>query len=182
MTNHPLTFLFTDIQNSTPLWEQFPDEMQQAASLHDSLIRTIIEQHQGRVVKTTGDGFHAVFESPSDAIAAALASQQEIITVTWPEDIRTLKVRMGLHTGESQERDGDYYGPAVNRAARVMGIGHGGQILISEVSTMLVRDSLPQDATLLDLGQYRLKGLTAPEQIYQLCHPALQPDFARLSS
>jgi predicted ATPase/class 3 adenylate cyclase len=182
MTHHPLTFLFTDLENSTPLWEQFPAEMRLASAKHDEIMRKAIEAHQGRVVKTTGDGFHAVFESPSDAVTAALVCQQAIIAETWSEDIGTLKVRMGLHTGESQEREGDYYGPAVNRAARVMGIGHGGQILISEVSAMLARDSLPQDATMLDLGQYRLKGLTAPEQIYQLCHPALQLDFPALIS
>ena len=97
----PLTFLFTDLENSTPLWEQFPEEMQQASARHDALIRGIIEQHQGRVVKTTGDGFHAVFESPSDGVAAALAGQQAITVEPWPEATGPLKVRMGLHTGKA---------------------------------------------------------------------------------
>jgi class 3 adenylate cyclase len=79
---HPLTFLFTDLENSTPLWEQFPDEMQLAVTRHDTLIRTVIEQHRGRVVKTTGDGFHAVFESASDGVTAALISQQTIAAET----------------------------------------------------------------------------------------------------
>jgi predicted ATPase/class 3 adenylate cyclase len=182
MSHHPLTFLFTDLENSSRLWEQFPDEMRNALARHDMLLKKTIETHGGCIVKTTGDGLHAIFESPSDAVTAALDSQQAIIKETWSENVGTLKVRMGLHTGESQERDGDYYGPAVNRAARVMGIGHGGQILISEVTSMLIRDSLPQDASLLDLGQYRLKGLTAPEQIFQLYHPALQLDFPPLTS
>ena len=182
MTHHPLTFLFTDLEGSTRLWEQFPAEMRQASARHDALMREIIEQHRGRVVKTTGDGFHVAFESPSDGVAAALAGQQAITAEPWPEATGPLKVRMGLHTGESQAREGDYYGAEVNRAARVMGIGHGGQILVSEVTAMLIRDSLLHGVALADLGQHRLKGLTAPEQIFQLCHPALTAEFPPLTS
>ncbi len=182
MTHHPLTFLFTDIENSTPLWEQFPDEMQQSSARHDAVMREIIEIHQGRVVKTTGDGFHAVFEAPSDGVAAALAGQKALSAETWSPASGPLKIRMGLHTGESQSRDGDYYGPEVNRAARVMGLGHGGQVLISEVTAALTRKSLPPDCTLADLGQHRLKGIAAPEQIFQLCHPDLIPEFPPLKS
>ena len=187
MTHHVtpkgiLTFLCPDLAGSTPLWEKFPDEMRQASARHDALIRAILEQHRGRVVKTTGDGFHAVFESPSDGVAAALAGQQAITAEPWPEATGPLNVRMGLHTGESQEREGDYYGSEVNRAARVMGIGHGGQVLISEVTATLIRASLPHDATLLVLGQHRLTGLTAPEQIFQLCHPALPAEYPPLTS
>ena len=182
MTHHPLTFLFIDLENSTPLWENFPEEMRTASARHDALMRASIEQHRGRVVKTTGDGFHAVFESPSDGVAAALAGQQAITAEPWPETLGSFKVRMGLHTGESQEREGDYYGAEVNRAARVMGIGHGGQVLISEVTAVLVRAALPDKATLTNLGQHRLKGLTAPEQIFQLCHPDLPAEFPLLTS
>lgn len=182
MTHNPLTFLFTDLENSTPLWESFPDEMRTASARHDALMRASIEQHHGRVIKTMGDGFHAVFETPSDGVAAALAGQQAIIAEPWPEATVPLKVRMGLHTGESQERDGDYYGAEVNRAARVMGIGHGGQVLISEVTANLVRGAPPEDVTLTNLGQHRLKGLTAPEQIFQLCHPNLPAEFPPLTS
>ena len=102
-----LTFLFTDLENSTPLWENYPVEMRQASARHDALLRAIIEQHRGWVVKTTGDGFHAVFESPIDGVAAALAGQQAIGAEPWPETTGPLKVRIGLHTGESQEREGD---------------------------------------------------------------------------
>ncbi|MCB0236957.1 MAG: adenylate/guanylate cyclase domain-containing protein, partial [Anaerolineae bacterium] len=135
----PLTFLFTDLENSTLLWAQFPDEMQQAAARHDALMRASIEGHSGRVVKTTGDGFHAVFESPADGVAAALAGQQALAREAWPDAAGSLRVRMGLHTGESQQREGDYYGAEVNRAVRVMSVGHGGQILVSEVTAALVR-------------------------------------------
>jgi class 3 adenylate cyclase len=90
-----LTFLFTDLENSTPLWENDPVEMRQASARHDALVRAVIEQHHGRVVKTTGDGFHAVFESPSEGIAAALDGQQAIAAEPWSDRIRPLKVRMG---------------------------------------------------------------------------------------
>lgn len=152
----PLTFLFTDLENSTLLWEQFPKKMQQASARHDALMREIIERHRGRVVKTTGDGFHAVFESPLDGIAAALAGQQAVAAEPWPEATGSLAVRMGLHTGESQERGGDYYGSSVNLAARLMGLGHGGQILLSEITATLARKNLPQDCALVDLGEHRL--------------------------
>jgi len=178
----PLTFLFTDLENSTPLWENYPVEMRQASARHDTLLRGIIEQHRGQVVKTTGDGFHAMFESPSDAVAAALASQLVIGAEHWPETTGPLKVRIGLHTGESQEREGDYYGPEVNLAARVMGLGHGGQVLLSDTTATLVKRSLPENCSLLELGEHRLKGISAIVQIHQLCHPDLAVEFPALKS
>ena len=177
-----LTFLFTDLENSTPLWENYPVEMRQASARHDALIRATIEQHNGRVVKTTGDGFHAMFESPSDAVAAALASQLVIGAEHWPETTGPLKVRIGLHTGESQEREGDYYGPEVNLAARVMGAGYGGQVLLSDITATLVRRSLPENCSILDLGEHRLKGISEAVQIHQLCHPDLSAEFPALKS
>ena len=182
MTHHPLTFLFTDLENSTPLWENYPVEIRQASARHDALLRAIIEGHRGRVVKTTGDGFHAVFESPAEGIAAALAGQQAIAAEPWSGRIGSLKVRMGLHTGESQEREGDYYGPEVNLAARVMGAGHGGQVLLSDTTATLVRRSLPENCSILDLGEHRLKGISEAVQIHQLCHPDLSAEFPALKS
>jgi len=177
-----LTFLFTDLEESTLLWENFPDEMQEAMARHDALICGIIEKYHGRIVKTTGDGFHAVFKSPSDGVAAALAGQQALNVEPWPEATGPLRVRMGLHTGESQERAGDYYGPEVNLSARVMGLGYGGQILLSEITAALARKSLPKNCSLTDLGEQRLKGISAPARIFQLCHPDLAPDFPPLKS
>ena len=121
MTHRPLTFLFTDLENSTPLWEQFPDVMRSALVRYDTLLKEAIESHEGRIVKTTGDDLHAVFESPTDAVVAALVGQQAISTEVWADETGPLKVRMGLHTGESQEREGDYSGPEVNLAAWAMG-------------------------------------------------------------
>jgi len=154
MTHHPLTFLFTDLENSTHLWEQFPQVMRPALARHDALLRAAVEHHHGKIVKTTGDGLHAVFESPSDGVAAALAGQQTLIAEPWPTETSPLRVRMDLHTGESQEREGDYYGPALNRAARIMSTGYGGQVLLSNVTAALVQDSLPTDTSLLDLGEH----------------------------
>ncbi|MFO7583821.1 MAG: adenylate/guanylate cyclase domain-containing protein [Anaerolineales bacterium] len=178
----PLTFLFTDLENSTPLWENYPVEMRQASARHDALLRAIIEQHRGWVVKTTGDGFHAVFESPADGVAAALAGQLVIGAEPWPETTGPLKVRIGLHTGESQEREGDYFGAEVNLAARVMGLGHGGQVLLSDTTATLVKRSLPENCSLLELGEHRLKGISAIVQIHQLCHPDLAAEFPALKS
>ncbi|MCB0256657.1 MAG: AAA family ATPase [Anaerolineae bacterium] len=182
MSTHPLTFLFTDLENSTLSWENHPEEMQMASARHDALMRGIIERHGGRVVKMTGDGFHAVFEAPSDSVAAALAGQQAISAERWPAAIESFKVRMGLHTGESQERAGDYYGADVNLAARMADIGHGGQVLLSETTATLVRKHLPQECSLSDLGEHRLKGIAASERVYQLCHPSLVAEFPPLRS
>ena len=176
------TFLFTDLENSTPLWENHPNLMQELAARHDALLREAIEAHRGQVVKTTGDGFHAVFEAATDAVAAALAGQQAIIEETWPADAGPLRVRMGLHTGESREREGDYYGPEVNRAARVMGVAHGGQIVISAATAALIRTASPPEVSLLDLGEHRLRGLAVAEHISQVCHPALPLEYPPLKS
>ena len=145
-------------------------------------MQAAVKNHNGRIVKTTGDGLHAVFDSPTDAIAAALAGQQTAVAEAWPEAIGTLKIRMGVHTGESQERDGDYYGPEPNRAARVMDVAHGGQVFVSEVTAALIRSALPAQVSLADLGEHRLRGLAAPEKIFQLAHPALPSDFPPIRS
>ncbi len=177
-----LTFLFSDLENSTPLWEQFPAAMRQAAAQHDELLQNAIENHGGQVVKTTGDGFHAVFDRPADGIAAALEAQQAMHAEAWPAATGPLKVRIGLHSGESQARAGDFYGLEVNLAARVMGLGHGGQVLVTRATAELVKKHLPADCTLSDLGKQRLKGISAPEQIFQLCHPDLPSNFPALQS
>ncbi len=175
-----LTFLFTDLENSTPLWESFPAAMQQASARHDALLRAAIVAHNGRVIKSTGDGFHAVFASPADGVMGALAGQLALLAESWPAETGPLLVRMGLHTGESRERDGDYFGLAVNRAARIMDCGHGGQVLLSAATAALIRPALPAELTLLDLGDHRLRGLGLPERIWQLCYPGLPAEFPPL--
>lgn len=174
------TFLFTDIENSTPLWDKHPGVMQELAARHDALLRKAIEGHHGRVVKTTGDGFHAVFEAASDGIAAAVTAQLALNSEDWPAETGPLKVRMGLHSGESQERNGDYYGSTVNMSARIMDAGHGGQILITETTLSLLQNRNLDSIAFSDLGAHRLKGLVQSAEIYQLIHPSLATKFPPL--
>ena len=174
-----VTFLFTDIAGSTRLWEMHPDAMQDALARHDTLLRNIVQFHQGHVVKTTGDGLHAAFATAPQALHATLTAQRTLQTQPWQPP---LAVRMGLHTGTAESRDADYYGPALNRAARLMAAGHGGQVLLSAATQELVRDHLPEGAGLLELGQHRLKDLGRPEQVYQLLHPDLPAAFPPLRS
>ena len=180
--NTPLTFLFTDLENSTHLWEQASNDMHQAMARHDVLISEAIEKHHGRIVKSTGDGFHAVFESAAEGTLAALDSQKALKVETWPEVTGPLKVRMGLHTGDSEARGGDYFGPTLNRAARVMDIAHGGQVLLSEATASLAKESLPKEIVLLDKGQHRLKGIASLEHIFQLSSTDLPTEFPPLRS
>jgi predicted ATPase/class 3 adenylate cyclase len=174
-----VTFLFTDIENSTSLWEQFPEAMKSALARHDEILKEAIEASNGQVIKTTGDGMHAVFATAMDALNAAITSQRILQTLI--SDL-TLKVRMGLHTGEAELRGGDYYGGVLNRAARIMSVGHGGQVLISETTMQIAREHLPKDVSTLDLGQHHLKGLLQPERIFQIAAPDLQQSFPALKS
>jgi predicted ATPase/class 3 adenylate cyclase len=173
-----VTFLFTDIEGSTRLWQEQPDAMRPALARHDEILRSAIETHDGQVVKTTGDGAHAVFVTASDGIDAAIAAQRAIGAEVWPLP-DPLRVRMGLHSGPAELRDGDYYGPAVNRAARIMSIAHGGQVVVSLATHELARD---RALDVLDLGDHRLKDLGQPERIFQVCHSELQRQFPPLRS
>ena len=175
-----VTFLFTDIEGSTRLWEQRRKAMRTALSRHDALLNEVIVRHQGHVFKTVGDAFCAAFAIASDALAATLSLQRALQQDEWQDP--PLRVRMALHTGAAQQRDGDYFGPPLNRVARLLAIGHGGQVLLSLPAAELVRGSLPQNAHLKDLGSHRLRDLTYPEQVFQLMHPDLPVDFPPLKS
>ncbi len=176
-----VTFLFSDIEDSTPLWERHGPAMRAALAEHDEILRTAVEQNGGLIVKTTGDGVHAVFTSPSAALSAALDAQRALRDAQWPAIAPDrIRARMGLHSGEAELREGDYYGTAVNRAARIMAIGHGGQVLVSGTTTRLVEGNLPGEVTFLDLGQQRLKGLSRPAHIYQAQVSGLPQDFPPL--
>jgi predicted ATPase/class 3 adenylate cyclase len=176
-----LTFLFADLESSTRLWEQFPQAMKPALERHDALLSAAVEGSNGRVVKTTGDGLTAVFNSALDGVAACLKAQRGLGNEPWGET-GPLRVRMALHAGEAQPRGGDYYGPAVNRAARLMSVAHGGQVLLSAAAANLVVDQLPEGTALRDLGEHRLKDLERPEHIFQLLIPGLATDFPPLLS
>ena len=175
------TFLFTDVEGSTRLWERFPQAMKRALERHDSILLTAVTAAGGKVVKTTGDGLMAVFGSAAEAVRACLAAQRGLMEEFWPET-GVLRVRMGLHSGEAQPREDDYFGPAVIRGARIMAVGHGGQVLLSGASAALVADQLPDGAALVDLGAHRLKDLGRPEELFQLVHPALPHDFPPLAT
>jgi LuxR family maltose regulon positive regulatory protein len=179
-----LTFLFTDIEGSTTLYENYPTQMQDALVRHEQILRNAVEEHKGYVFKTVGDAFCAAFATARAALEAALASQRALFREQWPENIE-LRVRIALHTGVGEERDGGYFGPALNRVARLLGAGHGGQILLSEAAYNLVRDHLVHlepEGELRDLGEHRLKGLRYPEHIFQLVAPELPKDFPPLKT
>src|SRR5579859_3187346 len=152
------TFLFTDIQGSTRLWEQEPAAMHVALARHDSLVRAAIEAQQGLIFKTVGDGFYSAFAHPLAALVAALTAQRALQQERWPTT-SPLQVRMALHSGPADRRDGDYVGPALNRVDRLLAAGHGGQILLSAATADSVRAQLPAGVTLRDLGERRLKDL-----------------------
>jgi predicted ATPase/class 3 adenylate cyclase len=174
-----VTFLFTDLEGSTRLWEEHPEAMKQALARHDEILRDAITTYDGHIVKMTGDGAHAVFADANNALAAAVDAQRGLGATAW-EATGPLHVRMGIHTGRADQRDGDYYGTTVNRAARVMSAGHGGQVLVSDATQVLVRDTLPEDCSFIELGEHRLRDLGRPERLFQLAHPALQRDFGQL--
>ncbi|HNE70337.1 MAG TPA: adenylate/guanylate cyclase domain-containing protein, partial [Anaerolineales bacterium] len=173
-----VTFLFTDIEGSTKLWEQHPEAMKTALAKHDSILKDAIESNRGHVIKTTGDGFHAVFATAMDGINASVTAQRELHSSFFlhPSSL-SLKVRMGIHTGEAELRNNDYYGGTLNRAARLMSVANGGQVLLSNTTADLVREQLPAEITLRDLSEHRLKDLTRPERIFQIVHPELPSEF-----
>ena len=176
-----VTFLFTDLEASTRLWEEHPEAMKAALARHDEILREVIESIGGWVVKTTGDGVHAVFGTARDAATAAAAGQRRFADERW-DGVDPLRVRIGLHTGEAERRDGDYFGPTLNRAARLMAAAHGGQVLVSHATEAVLRDSLPEDLELVDLGEHRLRDLSRPEQVFQLVGGGLEARFGPLRS
>jgi predicted ATPase/class 3 adenylate cyclase len=158
-----VTFLFTDVEGSTRLWDEYPDVMRVALARHDELLRKAVESFDGFVFSTGGDGLAAAFHRAADGVGAAVAAQRALTAEPWPEQV-ALRVRMGVHTGEAEERDGDYFGPPVNRAARIMAAGCGGQVLVSSASTE-VAGSVPS-VEMVDLGMLRLRGQAEAVQVF----------------
>jgi predicted ATPase/class 3 adenylate cyclase len=175
-----VSFLLTDIAQSTRYWEAAPDRMRVALARHDLILRQGIQGHGGRVLTSRGEGdsFFAVFPTPSDAVGAACAIQRRLAAEAWPEGV-AVAVRMAVHTGQALRSD--LRGPAVNRCARIRAAAHGGQVLVSEAAASAC-DRLPQGAQLLSLGKHRLRDLTLPERIFQLRHPELPADFPPIRS
>src|SRR5947207_9745215 len=174
-----LTFLFTDIEGSTSKWEEQPDLMAHAVARHDAVLRSAVETHGGKIVKTTGDGIYAAFPSPSEGLDAIIEIQLALLDPASTGGL-SLAVRCGLHTGAVHARDNDYFGSTINRTARIMGAAHGGQILVSQAVSEQVRDALPASVELRGLGTVRLKGLATSEAVFQVVHPKLYQNFPAL--
>ncbi len=176
-----VTFLLTDIEGSSGLWEADAEAMTAALELHDELIATTVGTHGGRLLKAKGEGDATltVFRRASDAVACAAELQTTLHGQAWPGGL-DLRVRVALHTGEAHERDGDYFGPALNRAARLRGVVRGGATVMSQATAEIVRDRLPPDVELVELGRQELRGLSRPENVFELrsiseANPAAEP-------
>ena len=174
-----LTFLLTDIEGSTRLWQAAPEAMQQALARHDVILRQGIETHGGYVFKTAGDAFFAAFTTPWLALDAALAMQQTLQVEAWPS-LSPIRVRMALHSGAAELRDNDYFGPPLNQVARLLSAAHGGQTLVSSVTCELCNDRLSSGAALTSLGEHILEDIARRQTIYQLEHPSLPQAFPPL--
>jgi predicted ATPase/class 3 adenylate cyclase len=170
-----VTFLFTDVEGSTPLWEREPEAMQSGLARHDQIMRSVLASHGGHVFSTAGDAFAAAFASPFDAVNAALAIQAAFAAEKWPTS-SAIRVRIGLHSGTADERDGDYFGPTLNRAARIMGVAGGGEVLASTASAELARDLTRGGISFVDLGVVELKGI-GTERVFGVVAPGQEPTF-----
>src|SRR4051794_37066133 len=166
-----VTFLFTDVEGSTRLWAEHTEAMEQAMTRHDRLLRHAVDAHGGSVFSTAGDGLGAAFSRPVDAASAALDAQRALHAERWEDLPRPLRVRMGLHTGVAYERAGDYFGPEVNLAARVMAAAWGGQTLCTQRMARLA------DVTTLDLGEHRLRDIPGTTSLHQITDAGLPADF-----
>src|SRR5437667_385048 len=178
-----VTFLLTDVEGSTRIWEADRSRARVAFERHDALVAEHLASFGGGRPRDQGEGdsAFAVFARASEALGCALALQRAMFAEPWPEDA-TIRVRMALHTGEAELSKGNYKGSAVHRCARLRGLAHGGQIVLSESTAQIVRDQLAGDVTLRDMGVHELRGLLHPEHVYQLCHPELPTDFPPLQS
>ncbi len=174
-----VTFLFSDIEGSTRLLEQLRERYDTALSRHAELFRSAIEQFDGHEIDTQGDAFFVAFARARDAVAAAVAVQRALAAEPWPDGV-SLRVRMGIHTGEPLASDERYVGMGVHRGARICAAGHGGQVLLSNTTRELVEDELPDDVRVVDLGEHELKDLKRPERIFQLEIDGLESSFPPL--
>ena len=184
MPDGTVTFLLTDIEGSTRMWEAHPGAMRGALERHNAHVRAAVEGHGGTVVTSRGEGdsFFAVFASAVDAVDAAAACQLRLLAQSWPAGI-SIRVRMGLHSGEADLRDGEYHGnAAINRCARVRGAAHGGQVLVTKATRDLVLAYLGGGLGFKDLGEHHLRDITEPERIYQLTHPDLPREFGPITA
>ncbi len=176
---HRLAFLVTDIEGSTSRWDRHPQAMAAALTIHDAILREEVERAGGRVFKHTGDGILAVFPDAVAAAAAAESIQNRVVRANWGE-VGELRVRIGVDTGEAEERGGDFFGPPLNRAARLCAIAHGGQVLVSSAAEREVTATAPAGLQIRHLGEVNLRGMANPERVAQLVFVGLPADFPEL--
>ncbi|MEO8229700.1 MAG: adenylate/guanylate cyclase domain-containing protein, partial [Chloroflexota bacterium] len=176
-----VTFLFTDIEGSTQLLSSLGDAYAAVLEAHAAVIRAAIAAHTGTEVSTEGDAFFAAFPTALGAIRAAADAQRGLASHAWPNGV-TVRVRMGLHTGEGRLGGDSYVGIDVHRAARIAAAGHGGQVLLSDATRTLVQPALPEGLAIRDLAEHRLKDLPAPERIWQLEIAGLPGEFPAIRS
>jgi predicted ATPase/class 3 adenylate cyclase len=176
-----ITFLFSDIEGSSKKWEQQPDAMRVALGAHDRMLRSAFEANGGYIFKTIGDAFCVAFDTAQEALTGAIEAQRALRAMTW-DGIDELKVRMALHTGAAEHRDGDYFGQSLNRVSRILSSAHGGQVLLSRSTEELVGDLLPTGVQLRALGEHRLRDLARPEHLFQLVTADLPSQFPALRS
>src|SRR5215831_12767609 len=174
-----VTFLFTDIEGSTRLLQHLRERYDEVLSTHARLLREAFGEFEGHEIDTQGDAFFVAFARARDAVGAAVAAQRALAAESWP-DGGTVRVRMGLHTGEPLVGGERYVGMGVHRGARIAAAGHGGQVLLSNTTRELVEDELPDDVRLRDLGEHELKDLKRPEHLFQLEISGLPSEFPAL--
>jgi class 3 adenylate cyclase len=172
MPSGTVTFLFTDTESSTTLWDQAPRAMEEAVARHDSIVRSSIGGHHGCVFSYAGDGVAAAFARADDALGAAIEIQEMLASVVWPTS-EALRVRMGLNTARRSSAPGTYLGGAVNRAARVVSLAVGGYVLVSLATRQVLRDRTAEGVSLVDCGTYRLRGVAEPERVYAVAAPGV---------
>jgi predicted ATPase/class 3 adenylate cyclase len=171
ISSQPVTILLTDLEDSTRRWEEDAETMDAALARHDAILEEEIARHRGVVVKHRGDGVLAAFDNPDDGVKAAIAAQVALHAEQWPGP--SLRVRMGLHTGDVRVRGGDVFGPTVNLAARIQNAAHGGHILVSATTEALVRGAVAPIATISDLGHWVLRNIHTPQHLFEISHPSL---------
>ncbi len=175
-----VTYLFTDVVGSSKEWQRNSDDMHEALRIHDEVIRTVFARHGGFVFSVAGDAFGAAFESPSRAVAAAVDIQLGLSQAS--SGAVTIAVRAGLHTGDSLERDGNYFGTNVNRAARIQSMGRGGQVLLSRQCADLVSEETPDGYSVVSIGEQVLRSFDDREELFQLLGDGLSDDTSTESS
>src|SRR5215218_11263209 len=177
-----VTFLFTDIEQSTKGWQRDAAAARIVVERHLALIRRSVEAHAGVHFKTVGDATQSAFATAPQGVAAALQTQRALLDEPWPAVEQQPRVRMALHAGTAEPRDGDYLAACLNRLARLLDAAHGEQILLTSTVAGLASDSLPEAVALEVLGEYQLRDILQPEEIFQLCHPDLRQDFPPLKT